>query len=86
MISAVLLTLFSKAVWVDVLHQAHALVGLDNPALISVPLALAGIWIGSMLDRSVRARREREAFAMQEFYGQTGVLSGERVDGGAAGA
>jgi cation/acetate symporter len=40
LISAVLLTLFSKAVWVDVLHQAHALVGLDNPALISVPLAL----------------------------------------------
>jgi len=86
LISAVLLTLFSKAVWVDVLHQAHALVWLDNPALISVPLAFAGIWIGSMLDRSVRARREREAFAMQEFYGQTGVLSGERVDGGAAGA
>lgn len=29
LISAVLLTLFSKAVWVDVLHQTHALVTLD---------------------------------------------------------
>ncbi|SAK71224.1 acetate permease [Caballeronia catudaia] len=86
LVSAVLLTLFSKAVWVDVLHQAHALVALDNPALISVPLAFAGIWIGSMLDRGVRARQEREAFAMQEFYGQTGVLSGARADAGVAGA
>jgi hypothetical protein len=29
--SAVLLTLFSKSVWVDVLHHAHAPVFLDNP-------------------------------------------------------
>jgi cation/acetate symporter len=80
LISAVLLTLLSKSVWVDVLHQAHAPVFLDNPALVSVPLAFVGIWIFSMLDRGERAQREREAFALQEFYGQTGLLPVEAVD------
>ncbi|NVI05186.1 cation acetate symporter [Paraburkholderia youngii] len=80
LVSAVLLTLFSRSVWVDLLHQAHALVPLDNPALISVPLAIAGIWTFSMLDRGVGAQREREAFAMQEFYGQTGLLPIKPVD------
>ncbi|MBP0594974.1 cation acetate symporter [Paraburkholderia sp. LEh10] len=80
LISSVLLTLLSKSVWVDVLHQAHAPVFLDNPALVSVPLAFAGIWVGSLLDRSARARRERDAFALQEFYGQTGTLSMKAVD------
>lgn len=75
LVCAVLLTLFSKSVWVDVLHQAHAPVSLDNPALISVPLAFAGIWLFSILDRGARAQREREAFALQEFYSQTGILA-----------
>jgi cation/acetate symporter len=80
LVSAVLLTLLSKSVWVEVLHHAHAPVFLDNPALVSVPLAFAGIWLFSMLDRSARARREREAFALQEFYGQTGLLPIKAVD------
>jgi cation/acetate symporter len=80
LISAVLLTLLSKSVWVDVLHHAHAPVFLDNPALVSVPLAFAGIWFFSVLDRSARAQREREAFALQEFYGQTGLLPMTAVD------
>jgi cation/acetate symporter len=80
LISAVLMTVLSKSVWVDVLHQAHAPVFLDNPALVSLPLAFAGIWIFSMLDRSARAQRERDAFALQEFYGQTGLLPVKAVD------
>lgn len=77
--SAVGLTVLSKSVWVDVLHHAHAPVFLDNPALVSVPLAFAGIVVGSLADRGERARREREAFARQEFYAQTGVLAGPAV-------
>ncbi|WP_269507613.1 cation acetate symporter [Burkholderia sp. IMCC1007] len=80
LISAVLMTVLSKSVWVDVLHQAHAPVFLDNPALVSVPLAFAGIWVFSVLDRSARAQRERDAFALQEFYGQTGLLPVKQVD------
>ncbi len=77
--SAVALTVLSKSVWVDVLHHAHAPVFLDNPALVSVPLAFVGIVVGSLADRGERARRERDAFAQQEFYAQTGVLAGEAV-------
>ncbi|WP_323122628.1 cation acetate symporter [Burkholderia alba] len=75
LVSAVVLTLLSKSVWVDVLHHAHAPVFLDNPALVSVPLAFAGIVVVSLADRGERARRERAAFAQQEFYAQTGVLA-----------
>ncbi|NIF45459.1 cation acetate symporter [Burkholderia sp. Tr-862] len=77
--SAVALTVLSKSVWVDVLHHAHAPVFLDNPALVSVPLAFFGIVVGSLADRSERARRERDAFAQQEFYAQTGVLASRAV-------
>ena len=80
LISALTMTVLSRSVWVDVLHQAHAPVSLDNPALVSVPLAFAGIWLFSMLDRSARAQREREAFALQEFYGHTGILSVKAAD------
>ncbi|MBB5509315.1 hypothetical protein [Paraburkholderia atlantica] len=48
--------------------------------LISVPLAFVGIWTFSMLDRRAGAQREREAFTMQEFYGQTGLLPIKPVD------
>ncbi|WP_321929517.1 cation acetate symporter [Paraburkholderia guartelaensis] len=78
--SSVLLTVFSKSVWVDVLHHAHAPVFLDNPAIVSVPLAFFGIWAVSRLDAGARARKEREAFAAQEFYGQTGLLPMEAVE------
>jgi len=77
--SAVALTVLSKSVWVDVLHHAHAPVFLDNPALVSVPLAFVGIVVGSLADRGERARRERDAFAQQEFYAQTGVLASRAV-------
>ncbi|WP_175723182.1 cation acetate symporter [Burkholderia ambifaria] len=77
--SAVALTVLSKSVWVDVLHHAHAPVFLDNPALVSVPLAFFGIVVGSLADRGERARRERDAFARQEFYAQTGVLASRAV-------
>ncbi|EGD03998.1 acetate permease, partial [Burkholderia sp. TJI49] len=59
LVSAVALTVLSKSVWVDVLHHAHAPVFLDNPALVSVPLAFVGIVLGSLADRGERARRER---------------------------
>lgn len=78
--SSLLLTLFSKAVWVEVLGHAHALVFLDSPSLISVPLAFISIYVVSMLDRSDRARREQDAFGMQEFYAQTGLLPIKAAD------
>ncbi|BAO94154.1 cation acetate symporter [Caballeronia insecticola] len=80
LVSSVLLTILSKAVWVDVLHHSKALVALDNAALISVPLAFSGIWIFSLLDQSARARRERDAFALQVFNSETGIMAAQAVD------
>ncbi|MEI5997915.1 cation acetate symporter [Paraburkholderia bengalensis] len=80
LVSSVLLTLLSKAVWVDVLHQSHALVPLDNAALISVPLAFSGIWVFSVLDRSARAQKEREAFTLQVFKSETGLMAAKAVN------
>ena len=59
------------------LHHAHAPVFLDNPALVSVPLAFIGIVVGSLADRGERARRERDAFAAG--VRADGVLAGRAV-------
>jgi cation/acetate symporter len=58
-------------------------VGIDRtrclvPALFSIAIAFAGIWLFSVLDRSARARAERGGFDAQYVRCQTGI--------GAAGA
>jgi len=79
LISAVLMIVLSKAVWVDTFHMgAAAVFPYDNPALFSVPLAFVGIWLFSKLDSSQRARREQTAFVEQHVRSETGI--------GAAGA
>ncbi len=79
LISAVLMIVLSKAVWVDTFHMAaKAAFPYDNPALFSVPLAFVAIWLFSKLDASQRARREQAAFVEQYVRSETGV--------GAAGA
>ncbi|PSC04421.1 cation acetate symporter [Alsobacter soli] len=50
----------------------------DNPALFSMTIAFAGIWIGSLLDSSKRAAEDRAGFPAQYVRSQTGI--------GAAGA
>jgi cation/acetate symporter len=49
LVSAVVLTILSKPVWVDVMQHATAPISLDNPSLFSVPLAFAGIFVFSNL-------------------------------------
>ena len=82
LVSAVVLTILSKAVWGDVLgHTAMAdgvevsvgLIGLNNPAIIAMPLAFFFIWLGSVLDRSERGNRERAAFDAQRVRCETGI-------------
>ena len=72
LISAVLLVLFSKSVWVTVLGNAQALFPYDQPAIFSMPLAFIVTYIVSKLDNSAQARAEREAFADQYVRAQTG--------------
>lgn len=82
LISAVVLTILSKAVWGDVLGHtalidgkevAVGLISLNNPAIISMPLAFVFIWIVSLLDNSERAKLERVAFEAQKVRCETGI-------------
>ncbi len=73
LISAVLLVVLSKTVWVAVFHFAAAPFPYDNPALFSMPLAFLSIWIFSVTDRSARAETERQAFDAQFVQSETGI-------------
>ncbi|MGZ2926240.1 cation acetate symporter, partial [Pseudomonas aeruginosa] len=61
LISAVVGVVLSPAVWEVTLGFAKgsAPVKLDNPALFSMALAFAGIWLVSTLDRSKRGAIDR---------------------------
>jgi cation/acetate symporter len=78
LISAVVMVVLSRTVWVQTFGYAEPIFPYDNPALFSMAIAFIGIWLFSVLDRSATARAEEEAFAAQYVRSQTGL--------GAAGA
>ena len=78
LVSAVLIVVFSKAVWVVVLGNEKPLFPYEQPAIFSMPLAFFFAWLGSVTDSSVRATQEKAAFEDQYVRAQTGF--------GAAGA
>jgi cation/acetate symporter len=73
LITAVGLTIVSKSVWVDVLHHAAAIFPYTSPALFSMSIGFAGIWLFSILDHSDRARLDRAGYAAQKVRSETGV-------------
>ncbi|MGN8342429.1 cation acetate symporter [Pseudomonas sp. SMV71] len=80
LLSAMGFVVFSKLVWVDVLHFAEPLFPYTQPALFSMPLAFLMVYAVSRLDRSVRAKAERAAFADQFVRSQTGLGASGAVD------
>ncbi|RQO80717.1 cation acetate symporter [Acidovorax sp. FJL06] len=80
LVSSVGLTVVSPSVWEAVLGnpKGSALFPYTSPALFSMTIGFAGIWIFSLLDRSAVAERERAAFPEQQVRSETGL--------GAAGA
>ncbi|RAR57535.1 cation/acetate symporter [Paraburkholderia unamae] len=80
LISALVVTLFSAPIWVAVLHNAKPLCSLNNPALISVPVAFLAIWFFSVTDKSARAVKERDAFDAQNLQAHTGLTVSEAVE------
>ena len=78
LISAVVLVILSKTVWVTILGNAAPIFPYDNPALFSMAIAFGGIWLFSTLDRSQTGRDEALAYESQYIRSETGL--------GAAGA
>ncbi|MBK5963414.1 cation acetate symporter [Thiocystis minor] len=79
LISAFVLTVMSKAVWGDVLGnvgedgKSVGLIMLNNPAIVSIPISFACIWLFSILDNSERAKIDRAAFDAQRIRCETGI-------------
>jgi cation/acetate symporter len=63
--SSVIMTMLGPAVWVKVFGFAAPLVSLDPPTLVTMPLAFLACYLGSVLDSSRRAARERARFSEQ---------------------
>jgi cation/acetate symporter len=73
LVSSLAGVILSPAVWIGVLGQRSAPFPYDNPTLFSMPLAFAGIWLFSKLDRSERAKKDRAGFDAQFVRAQTGI-------------
>ncbi|MDB5770895.1 MAG: cation acetate symporter [Burkholderia sp.] len=78
LITAVGLTILSKSVWVDVLHNKEAIFPYTSPALFSMTAGFLGIWLFSVLDTQERGRLDRQGYIAQKVRSETGI--------GAAGA
>ena len=79
LISALTLVVCSKAVWVTVLGNPTALFPYEQPALFSMPLAFLAAWLGSVLDTSETAAREKAAFAEQDVLAETGFYKKQQA-------
>ncbi|WP_041958141.1 cation acetate symporter [Sulfurospirillum arsenophilum] len=73
LLTAIVLVVLSKAVWVDVLGNKTAIYAYGNPALFSMTIAFAGIWIFSLMDKSENAAKEIAAYDHQYIRSQTGI-------------
>jgi cation/acetate symporter len=73
LITAVVLTVLSKAVWVDVFHNAKEIFPYTSPALFSMVLAFIAIWFFSITDKSARAAIDRAGFPAQKIRSETGI-------------
>ncbi len=73
LLTAVVLVILSPTVWVAVLGYESAIFPYKDPALFSITVAFAGIWLFSVTDRSQTARAEEAAFEAQYVRSQTGL-------------
>ncbi|MDB5953730.1 cation acetate symporter [Ramlibacter sp.] len=75
LLSSVLLTLVSPAVWEVTLGNppGSAWFPYASPALFSMTIGFFGIWLFSILDTSARAAQDRAGFAAQQVRSETGI-------------
>jgi len=73
LVSAVVLTVLSKGIWVTVIGMPAAIFPYDNPALFSMPLAFLATWFFSITDSSVGGKQEADKFEAQYIRSMTGI-------------
>ncbi len=73
LLTALILTILSPAVWVNVLGNKVAIFPYSNPALFSMPLAFFSCWLFSITDSSKRAALDIAGFEAQYVRSQTGI-------------
>ncbi len=71
--TAVILTLLSKSVWVDVFHNTHEIFPYTSPALFSMTVGFVGVWLFSVTDKSQRAAIDKAGYEAQEVRSETGI-------------
>ncbi|MGB0126336.1 MAG: cation acetate symporter, partial [Rhodocyclaceae bacterium] len=73
LITAVVLTVLSKSIWVDVIGNKAAIFPYTSPALFSMAAGFLGIWLFSLVDGSEQARQEKLDYEAQEVRSETGI-------------
>ncbi|MET0963504.1 MAG: cation acetate symporter [Noviherbaspirillum sp.] len=73
LLTAVVLTVLSKSVWVDVFHNVEAIFPYTSPALFSMTAGFVGIWLFSITDSSARAQLDRAGYEAMKVRSETGI-------------
>ena len=75
LLTAVGLTIVSPTVWEVALGNpvGSALFPYSSPAIFSMPIAFATIWVVSILDKSEQAQRDRAGYLAQVVRSETGI-------------
>lgn len=73
LVSAIILVIMGPAVWKDVMGNKEALIGLKNPAIISMTLTFVVTWLVSKADNSARGAEDKAGFEAQYIRAQTGI-------------
>ena len=73
LITAVVLVVLSKTVWVDIFKFEKEIFPYTQPALFSILVAFIAIWFFSITDKSARAEQDRAGFEAQKIRAETGI-------------
>ncbi|MGJ0328650.1 cation acetate symporter [Aliarcobacter cryaerophilus] len=73
LLTAVILVVLSKTVWVDIFGFKDAIFPWTHPALFSVSAAFIAIWFFSITDSSARAEEDKSGFEAQKIRAETGI-------------
>ena len=73
LLTAVILVILSKTVWVTIFGFETAIFPYTQPALFSILAAFIGIWFFSITDKSARAEEDKAGFEAQKIRAETGI-------------